>query len=125
MVVVRGAGVGWSASDAPGRLLMPAPLHLTLDEADYAEVARRFDATDDAETWTRYQMLLLLAAGRTPAAVAAVARRSPATVRRVLRRYQAAGPDGVPRLRPPGRPAGAPPAWRAELGRVVGLDPRA
>ncbi len=103
---------------------MTAPLRLTLDEAADAELVDRFEATDDAETRIRYQMLLLLAAGHTPAAVAAVVRRSPDTVRRVLRRYQAAGPAGVPRRRPPGRPGGAPAAWWAELERVAELGPR-
>ena len=103
---------------------MPAPLRLSLEAMEAAELARRFDATNEAETRTRYQMLLLLAEGRTPAEVATVVRRSPATVRRLLRRYQAAGPDGVPRRRPPGRSTAAPPAWWAELERVVELDPR-
>jgi hypothetical protein len=65
---------------------MPAPLRLTLDDAAQAELEACFEATTDAETRTRYQMLLLLAGGRMPAQVAAVVRRSPATVRRVLRR---------------------------------------
>jgi transposase len=104
---------------------MPAPLRLTLDDAARAEPEDRFEATTDAETRTRYQMLLLLDRGRSPAPVAALVRRSPATVRRVLRRYQADGPDGVP-LRPrPGQPPHFPPAWEAELERVVELDPRA
>ncbi len=102
---------------------MPAPLRLCLDEVARAELARRFEATDDAETRTRYQMLLLLAEGRTPAEVGALVRRSAATVRRVLRRYQADGPDGVPHRARPGRPAGYPPSWAAELERVVELDP--
>ena len=103
---------------------MPAPLRLTLDGAADAELEGRYQAADDAETRTRYQMLLLLAAGRTPAGVGTLVRRSPATVRRVLRRYRAAGPDGVP-LRPrPGQPPRFPPAWEAELERVAELDPR-
>ncbi len=102
---------------------MPAPLRLRLDDVARAELAGRFEATDDAETRTRYQMLLLLAQGRTPAEVGALVRRSAATVRRVLRRYQADGPDGVPHRARPGRPAGYPPSWAAELERVVELGP--
>ena len=103
---------------------MPAPLRLTVDDAARAEVGGRFDAARDAETRTRYQMLLLLAEGRTPARVAALVRRSSATVRRVLRRYQAEGPDGVPPRPRPGQPPHFPPAWAAELERVVERDPR-
>ena len=104
---------------------MVAPLRLTLDAAARAELASCCDATRDAETRTRYQMLLLLADGRTPAEVGWLVRRSPATVRRVLRRYQAAGPAGVPPRPRPGQPPRFPPAWAAELERVVELDPHA
>ena len=72
----------------------------------------------------RYQMLLLLDRGWSPARVAGLVRRSPATVRRVLRRYRAEGPDGVPHRPHPGQPPHFPPAWEAELERVVELDPR-
>jgi transposase len=102
---------------------MPAPIRLELDEVARAEVARRFDATDDAETRTRYQMVLLAAAGRGVAEIALLVRRSRDTVQRVLRRYQATGADGVPRRRPPGRSPRVPPTWQAELERVVELDP--
>jgi transposase len=103
---------------------MPAPLRLTLDDAARAALEDRFEATSDAETRLRYHMLLLLSEGRTPAAVGRLVRRSPATVRRVLRRYQADGPDGVPHRPHPGQPPHFPPAWEAELERVVELDPR-
>ena len=102
---------------------MPAPLRLRLDEGARAEVAARCDATDAAETRLRYQMLLLLAEERTPAEVGALVRRSSATVRRVLRRYQTEGPDGVPPRPRPGQPPHFPPAWVAELERVVERDP--
>jgi transposase len=103
---------------------MPAPIRLELDESARAELARRFEATDAAETRTRYQMVLLAADGRAAAEIAPIVRRSVDTVQRVLRRYQAAGPDGVPRRRPPGQAPRVPQAWRAELERVVELDPR-
>ena len=103
---------------------MPLPIRLRLEPAASVEVERRFAAAPDAETRTRYQMVLLAAEGRPVAEIAAIVRRSVATVQRVLRRYQAGGPDGVPRRRPPGRPGGAPPAWWAELERVVERDPR-
>ena len=104
---------------------MSAPLRLTLNDADRTELGDRFEAAPDAETRTRYQMLLLLAEGRTPGQVAPLVRRSSVTVRRVLRRYQAEGPDGVPHRPRPGQPPQAPVAWQAELERVVEVDPRA
>jgi transposase len=103
---------------------MTAPIRLTLDGVARAEVERRFEATGDAETRTRYQMVLLAGDGRTVAEIAPVVRRSVDTVQRVLRRYQAEGPDGVPHRPRPGQPPQVPPAWRAELERVVELDPR-
>ena len=103
---------------------MPAPIRLALDDAARAELARRFEAAGAAETRTRYQIVLLAVDGRAAAEIAPIVRRSVDTVQRVLRRYQAAGPDAVPRRRPPGRPATAPPAWAAELERVVEVDPR-
>jgi transposase len=104
---------------------MPAPIRLELDEAARGEVERRFDATDDAETRTRCQMVLLAADGRTAPEIAPVVRRSEDTVQRVLRRYQAGGPEAVPRRRPPGRAPQVPAAWQAELERVAERDPRA
>ncbi len=104
---------------------MPAPIRLELDAAARAEVARRFDVTDDAETRTRYQMVLLAADGRTAPEIAPLVRRSDDAVQRVLRRCQLGGPDAVPRRRPPGQAPHVPPAWRAELERVAERDPRA
>ena len=104
---------------------MPAPLRLTLDEAARTELEGCYEAARDAESRTRYQMLLLLAGGRTAAEVGALVRRSPATVRRVVQRYRAGGPDGVPPRPRPGQPPHYPPAWVAALERVVELDPRA
>lgn len=103
---------------------MPAPLRLTLCDLARADLEERFEATADAETRRRYQMLLLLDRGWSPARVAALVRRSPATVRRVLRRYQADTPDGVRHRPHPGQPPHFPPAWAAELERVVEHDPR-
>jgi transposase len=102
---------------------MPAPILLELDAVARAEVARRFDATGEAETRLRYQMVLLAADGRAAAEIAPIVRRSVDTVQRVLRRYQAEGAVGVPRRRPPGRAPRVPAAWQAELARVVERDP--
>jgi transposase len=101
----------------------PPPLRVRLDPAAQAELERRYQTTRDAETRTRYQMVLLNAQGHTAAQVAQLTRRSPDTVRRVLKRYLAGGLDAVPHRPHPGQPPHYPPAWEAELVRVADLDP--
>jgi len=44
-------------------------------------------------------------------------------VRRVLKRYQAGGPEAVPHRPRPGQPPHYPPSWEAELVRVADCDP--
>src|SRR6266508_3099935 len=48
---------------------------------------------------------------------------SPYTVRRVLKRYLAGGPDAVPHRPHLGQPPHYPPGWEQELVRVADLDP--
>ena len=102
---------------------MPGPLGLELDDVARDELERRYDAARNAETRTRYHMVLLAGAGRPAAEVAALVRRSPDTVWRVVRRYQRHGPDGVPHRPRPGHRGRIPRAWEQELRRVVELDP--
>jgi len=102
----------------------PPPLRVRLDPAGQAELERRYHTTRDAECRTRYQMVLLCAQGHTAPQIARLVRRSPDTVRRVLNRYLAGGPDAVPHRPHPGQPPHYPPAWQAELVRVADLDPR-
>jgi transposase len=102
---------------------LPAPVCITLTEDARTEVVGRFNATRDAETRLRYQMVLLASDGRTAPEIAPLVQRHPATVWRVLTRYRAGGVAGLaPRPRP-GRPVVAPPSWDAELRRVIELDP--
>jgi transposase len=104
---------------------MPPPaLQVTLDPDAQAELERRYQTTRDAETRTRYQMILLNAQGHTPPQIARLVRCSPDTVRRVLHRYLGGGPDAVPHRPHPGQPPHYPPAWEAELVRVADQDPR-
>jgi transposase len=104
---------------------MPPPtLRVTLDPVAQAELERRYQTTRDAETRTRYQIVLLCAQGHTPPQIARLTRRSPDTVRRVLNRYLAQGPDAVPHRPHPGQPPHYPPGWEAELVRVADQDPR-
>jgi transposase len=103
----------------------PPPLRVTLDPMARAELERRYQTTRDAETRTRYQMVLLNAQGHAATQVVQLTRRSPDTVRRVLKRYLAGGPDAVPHRPHPGQPPRWPPAWEAELVRVAEEDPHA
>jgi transposase len=103
---------------------MPPPtLQVTLDPDAQAELERRYHTSRDATTRTRYQIVLLNAEGHTPPQVAQLVRCSADTVRRVLKRYLAGGPDAVPHRPHPGQPPHYPPGWEAELHRVVDLDP--
>ena len=103
---------------------MAAPLRVRLDQAAQAELEHRYQGTRDATTRIRYQMVLLRAEGHPVVAVARITRRSPDTVRRVLKRYQVGGPDAVPHRLYLGQPPHYPPAWEHELVRVADLDPR-
>jgi hypothetical protein len=90
---------------------MAPPLRVRLDQAAHDELDRRYQTTRDATTRTRYQMVLLRAEGHPVAEVAHLTRCSPDTVRRVLRRYLAGGPDAVPHRPHLGQPPHYPPSW--------------
>ncbi len=103
---------------------MTAPIRLpSLDEHTLTELRRRYDDTSDAETRTRYQMLLLSATGQTSTQIARLVLRSQDTVVRVLKRFFAGGLDAIPRRMAPGRVPTVTAAWEAELVRVIELDP--
>ena len=96
-----------------------------LSAAQRAEVEAAYNATADAETRLRYQMVLLAQQGQTAPAIARLTPRGPDTVVRALHRYEAGGLGAVPYRVPPGPPPTVTDAWRAELLRVVELSPRA
>jgi transposase len=103
---------------------MTAPITLRpLDEQTLTDLCRRYDGTSDAETRTRYQMLLLSAKGQTSTQIAQIVLRSQDTVVRVLKRFFTGGLDAVPRRTAPGRERTVTAAWEAELVRVIELDP--
>src|SRR5690242_4358941 len=104
-------------------MAMPAAVRIKMTEENRAAVAERFEGTRDAETRLRYQMVLLAADGYTAPQIAPLVRRSVDTVQRVLRRYRDEGVAGVPYRPRPGRPPEVPPAWEAELRRVIEADP--
>jgi transposase len=102
---------------------MPAPLRVDTSPAARESVRAAFEAARDAETRLRYQMVLLAGDGLTAPQIAPLVRRSEATVQRVLHRYRGGGLVAVPRRPAPGSLPAAPPAWEAELRRVIDLDP--
>jgi transposase len=103
---------------------MTAPITLqSLDEQTLSDLHGRYNETSDAETRTRYQMLLLSAKGQTSTQIARRVLRSQDTVVRVLKRFVTGGLDAVPRRTAPGRERTVTAAWEAELVRVIELDP--
>jgi hypothetical protein len=108
--------------DRKGTIMAP-PLRVTLDQAAKADLEGRYQSTRDASTRTRFQMILLRAEDHPVVEVAQLTRCSPDTVRRVLKRYLAQGPDAVPHRPHLGQPPHYPPSWEQELVRVADLDP--
>jgi transposase len=83
---------------------MTAPITLaSWEKPTLSELRRRYEETTDAETRTRYQMLLLSLRGQKSSQIAHTVLRSQDTVERVLKRFLAAGLDAVPRRTAPGR----------------------
>ena len=103
---------------------MTTPITLPqMDEVTLTELRRRYEETTDAETRTRYQILLLSAKGQTSTQIARLVLRSQDTVVRVLKRFFIGGLDAVPRHTASGRERTVTAAWEAELVRVIELDP--
>lgn len=103
---------------------MTAPVRLpALDEHLQAELRHRYQETRDAETRTRYQILLLALDGLTSMQIAPLVCRSQDTVVRVLKRFLQGGLEAVPRRTAPGRPRTITPTWEEELLRAIELDP--
>src|SRR6266705_3332219 len=103
---------------------MTAPITLRpLDEQSLIDLRRHYEETPDAETRTRYQMLLLSAKGQTSTQIAQIVVRSQDTVVRVLKRFLTGGLEAGPRRSAPGRERTITQAWESELLRVIELDP--
>lgn len=67
---------------------VPAPITLPpLDEQLQASLHRRYEEAADAETRTRYQMIVLAQSGHTVPHIADLVLRSEDTVARVLNRF--------------------------------------
>jgi transposase len=119
---IQWEGEMWKSEERKTEMTTPITLP-PLDEPTLTELRHRYDDTSDAETRTRYQMLLLSAKGQNSTQIAQIVLRSQDTVVRVLKRFLAGGLDAVPRRTAPGRERRVTAAWEAELRRVIELDP--
>ena len=95
-----------------------------LAEERRAALEAAFNATRDAETRLRYQMVVLGHQGKSAPEIGRLTLRDPRVVIRALRRFAAEGVGGVPYRVPPGGAPTVTAAWRAELVRVVEESPR-
>ena len=103
---------------------LTAPITLPpLDEQTLTKLCHGYEAASDAETRTRYQMLLFSAKGHTSTQIAELVLRSQDTVVRVLKRFLSGGLEAVSRRTAPGRERTITSAWESELLRVIELDP--
>jgi transposase len=104
---------------------MPAPFRLpSLEPETQQAVLATYNDTADPELRTRCQMVLLATDYQVTAPqIAAVVQRSHDTVLRVLRRFAEGGLAALPdHYATTGNPR-VTAAWRAELDRVIELDP--
>src|SRR5262252_7470012 len=103
---------------------MAKPLSIPpLTAPQYIELRQLYDTTTDANLQRRYQMVLLAYQGRSVAEIAAIVFRSRDTVERVLKRFLQGGIAAIPRRKAPGMAPTVTPEWKAELARVIDLDP--
>jgi transposase len=102
---------------------MPATLRIQVSDQARTELLECYEDASEAETRTRYQMVVLATEGWTASQIAPLVRRSVDTVQRVLRRYQTEGAAGVPHRRHPGRTSPIPATWEAALLAAIDQDP--
>src|SRR5919199_5711832 len=103
---------------------MAKPLTLPpLSDTQVAELHRLYETATHAKLRLRYQMVLLAHQGRSVAEIATIVFRSRDTVERVLKRFLSSGVAALPRRKAPGKAPTVTPAWKAELLRVIELDP--
>src|SRR6266851_371514 len=120
--VIQWEGEMWKSEERKEEMTAPITLQ-PLDEQSLIDLRRRYDETSDAETRTRYQMLLLSAKGQASTQITQTVLRSQDTVVRVLKRFLTGGVEAVPRRTAPGRERTVTAAWEGELLRVIEVDP--
>src|SRR5262245_27674031 len=84
---------------------------------------RLYETATNAKLRLRAQMVLLAHQGRSVAEIATIVCRSRDTVERVLNRFRRGGVAALPPRKAPGMAPTVTPEWKAELLRVIDLDP--
>src|SRR5438128_9879134 len=102
----------WKSEERKKEMTTPITLQ-PLDEHTLSDLRRRYDETSEAETRTRYHMLLLSAKGQTSTQIARLVLWSEDPVVRVLKRFFTGGVDAVSRRSAPRRERTVTAAWVA------------
>jgi transposase len=103
---------------------MAKPLTLPpLSHAQVTALRQLYETAAHPKLRLRAQMVLLAHQGRSVASIAAVVFRSRDTVERVLKRFLQGGLTALPPRKAPGMAPTVTPEWKAELLRVIELDP--
>ena len=103
---------------------MAPPLTLPpLSDTQVTELRQLYDTPTKTKLRIRYHIVRLAHQGRSVAEIAAIVFRSRATVERVLKRFLQGGIAALPPRKAAGRVPTVTPAWKAELLRVIDLDP--
>ena len=100
------------------RLVLPP-----LSETQVSALRHLYETAPHAKLRLRAQMILLAHQGRSVADIAAIVFRSRDTVERVLKRLLRGGVAAIPPRQAPGMAPSVTPAWKAELLRIIDLDP--
>jgi transposase len=103
---------------------MAKPLTLPpLSHARVTELHQLYETAAHPKLRLRAQIVLLAHQGRPVAEIAAIVFRSRDTIERVLKRFLQGGVAALPPRKAPGMAPTVTPAWKAELLRVIELDP--
>jgi transposase len=103
---------------------MATPLSLPpLSNTQVTELRQLYETTTKAKLRLRAHIILLAHQGRSVAEIAAIILRSRDTVERVLKRFLQGGIAALPPHTAPGRAPTVTSEWKAELLRVIDLDP--
>ena len=103
---------------------MAKPLMLPpLSNVQVTELRHLYETAAPPKLRLRAQIVLLAHQGRTVAEMAAIIFRSRDTVERVLNRFLQGGVAALPPRKAPGMAPTVTPEWKAELLRVIDLDP--
>ena len=103
---------------------MATPLSLPpLSNTQVTELRQLYETTSQAKLRLRAHIILLAHQERSVAEIAAIILRSRDTVERVLKRFLQGGIAALPPRTAPGRAPTVTSEWKAELLRVIDLDP--